>query len=227
MNKETKDNLIQVVKKNYEEVADDFHETRKKPLWPELVKLAQGVKAGDRVLDVGCGSGRLVTALEGKQVEYLGIDTCSRLVDIANETHPDFNFIIGDVLNLERVKELEFNFIFAIAILQHIPGKELRVKALEQMKEKVREDGKIIITVWNMWARPKFRKLIFKYSFLKLFGQNKMDWGDIMFKGFNKESERYYHAFRRGELRRLAKAADLKVEKLYQDQYNYYAVLKK
>jgi hypothetical protein len=40
-------------------------------------------------------------------------------------------------------------------------------------------------------------------------------------------SQRYYHAFTRRGLRKITKRANLKIEKLYKDKYNYYLVLKK
>ena len=58
-----------------------------------------------------------------------------------------------------------------------------------------------------------------------------MDFGDIIFDWKNSQgervSQRYYHAFRKGELKAIFKKAGLKIEKLYKDKYNYYAVLKK
>ena len=56
-----------------------------------------------------------------------------------------------------------------------------------------------------------------------------MDWGDILFNWKNSKgeqvSQRYYHALTMKELKKIAEDAGLKTEKLYQDKYNYYAVL--
>ena len=99
------------------------------------------------------------------------------------------------------------------------------------MKNKLNPNGKIIITVWNLWPQAKFRRLIFKCALLKFLGKNKFDFGDILFDWKNNRGEqisrRYYHAFTLNELKKLASRAGLKIEKLYKDKYNYYFVLKK
>ena len=59
MNKKTQKELLDIVKQNYEEIADQFSETRKKHLWPELIELTKNIKEGSSILDVGCGNGRL------------------------------------------------------------------------------------------------------------------------------------------------------------------------
>ena len=96
-------------------------------------------------------------------------------------------------------------------------------------------DGKIILTVWNMWSskwqKQNFRKLIFKFALLKLIKKNKMDFGDVLFDWKNKKglevSQRYYHAFRKRELKKICKKAGLKVKKFKKDAFNYYLVLEK
>ncbi|MBI5465241.1 hypothetical protein HY946_01375, partial [Candidatus Gottesmanbacteria bacterium] len=57
MKKEIQEQLLGVVKKNYEEIAEEFSSTRKDLHWSELEKLTKDVKDGSSVLDVGCGSG--------------------------------------------------------------------------------------------------------------------------------------------------------------------------
>src|SRR4030042_3054650 len=91
MDKSTRQKLQVLVKRNYDEIAEDFNETRNKALWPELVKLASGVKDGDSVLDVGCGNGRILEAFKGKSIKYLGVDGSDRLVEIAKQNHPISN----------------------------------------------------------------------------------------------------------------------------------------
>ena len=74
MDKQTQKKLLNLVKRNYEEIAADFDNSRKKQLWPELAKLAGIVKAGDKILDAGCGNGRLVEKFLDKSAKYLGVD---------------------------------------------------------------------------------------------------------------------------------------------------------
>jgi SAM-dependent methyltransferase len=130
---------------------------------------------------------------------------------------------------------MNFDYVFSIALLHHLPGSDLRIAALKQLKNKVSEDGKIIIIVWNLWGQKKFRKLIYKFFLLKLIKKNlpvgRMDFGDILFDWKNSageaQSRRYYHAFTKMELRKIIKKSGLKIEKLYKDKFNYYAILNK
>ncbi|MDD4271310.1 MAG: class I SAM-dependent methyltransferase [Patescibacteria group bacterium] len=236
MDKQTQKNLLELVKKNYEEIAENFDITRKKQLWPELLKLAEMVKDGDRILDVGCGNGRLIEAFGEKKIEYLGVDSSEKLVETAKKNlgsrlRGHDKLAVGDILKLDKLPEKDFNYVFCIAVLHHLPGEDLRLEALKQMKNKINSNGKIIITVWNLWSRWKFIKLIFKYGWFKSAGKNQMDFGDILFDWKNNKGERisrrYYHAFTKNELKKLSVRAGFKAEKIYKDKYNYYAILTK
>jgi len=237
MDKQTQKNLLNIVRRNYEEIAADFSETRKRhlePLWSEFVKIGKQVKKNDKILDVGCGNGRLLEIIGKKDINYLGVDSNQELINIAKQRFSRNKFVVGDILDLGQIKDINFNYVFCVAVFHHLPGKNLRIKALRQLKNKVSQDGRIILTVWNLWSQPKFRKLIFKFTLLKLIKKNprysgtgKMDFGDILFSGFNAQAQRYYHAFTKFGLRKIIKKSGLKIEKLYKDKYNYYAILKK
>ena len=230
MNKQTRDKILEIVKRNYDEIADHYNETRKKhllPLWKEIFNIASVVKNGQRVLDIGCGNGRLLGAFENKNIKYLGIDNNEKLIEHARKNYPGKNFRVGDILELGKIPEINFDYVFSMAVLHHVPGKKMQIDALKQLRNKIKQDGKIIITVWNLWDQKKFRKQILKYALLKLIKKNKMDFGDILFPGFNAQSYRYYHAFTRGGLKKIARKAGLKVERIFNDKFNYYLILKK
>lgn len=229
MDKSTEQYLLNIVRRNYEDIAVNFDITRKKQFWPELIKLSQEIKDGDKVLDVGCGNGRLLEILSEKEVKYLGVDSSPELIKIAQARFPDNTFLIGDILELEKLPEKDFDYVFCVAVLHHLPGEDLKIKALQQIKSKLKNNGRIIITVWNLWSQKKFVKLILKYAWLKILGRNKFDFGDILFDWKNNRgqrlSRRYYHAFTKRELKKIAGRAGLKIEKLYKDKYNYYLIL--
>ena len=240
MDKQTQNELLAIVKKNYEEIAADYNETRKKhlePLWHDLIRLAKEAKDGCRILDVGCGNGRLLEAYLGKEIFYLGVDSNPSLLEFARERYPGRKFTTGDILTLGQVPEVDFDYIFSIALIHHLPGQSTRVDALKQLKNKLSESGRIVITVWNMWSVNKinmhhnFRRLLFRYALLKLIGKNRMDWGDVMFTWKNpkgeRTSQRYYHAFTKHQLKKIARLANLRVEKIYKDKFNYYLVASK
>lgn len=258
MDKQTQKKLLEIVKRNYEKIAEDFSETRKKHLWPELLRLTQNIKDGDKILDAGCGSGRLLEALKDKKIEYMGVDSSEKLIKIAGERYRIsdigyYKFFVGNILELSKIPEINFDYVFSVAVLHHLPGEDLRLAALKQLKNKIKPGGKIIIMVWNLWSQKKFRKIIIRTELLKLFNKIKLmfrrkrsgksriaeyralsisgDFGDIVFDWKNskgeKTSRRYYHAFRKRELKKIIKKAGLQIEKIYNDKFNYYAILTK
>lgn len=235
MDKQTQKNILELVKNNYEEIADDFNQTRKKHLWPELIKLTELVKNNDKILDVGCGNGRLLEAFQNKKINYTGVDSSKKLITLAKQNqklkNKNHQFLIHDILELNQLQQTNFDYIFCLAVLHHLPGDDLQINALKQLKNKLAKSGKIIITVWNIWRYKKFHRLLLSSILLKLINKNKLDFGDILFDWKNSVgqaiSQRYYHAFTKQELKKLFKKAELNIEKLYKDRHNYYAILSK
>jgi len=226
MEKRIKEKLLNIVQKNYEEIADDFSRTRSRPMWPEVIKLANNVKDNSCVLDFGCGNGRLLNIWEDKKIKYLGVDSSNNLIKIAKEKYPKENFLVKDLTKIDSWKiEKKFDYIFLIAVLQHVPEQKERIKILQNLKKLLNPGGKIIMSNWNLWASPKHKKKLYIETVKKIFGQNKMDFGDILFKWGNNKSLRYYHAFTRKELKKISLKSGYKIDKLYKDKHNFYSVL--
>ena len=129
----TKEKLLKIVHDNYREIAAAFDVTRKKYIWPELEKVLSSLKDNDSLLDVGCGNGRLVENLKNRQIDYLGVDSSEELIKLAKVNYPDNNFLVTDVLNLNTINK-KFDLVISVAVLHHLPSLELRLKALEQLK---------------------------------------------------------------------------------------------
>ena len=66
-------------------------------MWPEVVPYINLLKKGDKVLDVGCGNGRLLTAIN-KEITYTGFDFSETLINEARGLHPENDFRLKDVL---------------------------------------------------------------------------------------------------------------------------------
>jgi len=234
MKTEKAQKLLELVRNNYQDIAGDFDATRKKEIWPEIRTFAEKVKSGDSILDLGCGNGRLLEALKGKDIKYLGVDNSSELISLAKNNYPAQKFIVGDILALKNnpeITEKSYDFIFCLAAIQHIPSQELRIQALRDMAFKLKDGGEIIISNWNLWANKKYRSRLIKNYFLRITGRNEFDFNDLVFPWKNsrgeEKSERYYHAFTINELKRLARLAGLKILVLKKDKYNLWLILKK
>ena len=229
MDKQTKKELIDIVKKNYKQIAGHYSETRKKILWPKLKKLIDLIPDNSNILDVGCGSGKILSEFNNKKIKYLGIDSSVEMLEQAKKQYPNQNFTQGNILNLGKISGLNYDYIFCIAVIHHLPGFDLRVQALRQLKNKIKPNGKIIISVWNLWSQKKYKKLIYKFFLLKLIKKNKLDFGDILFDWKNSKreivSKRYYHAFTKRELKKISKKAGFKNIKIHKDNFNYYLIL--
>lgn len=234
MRKKTAEKLLNLVKSNYQAIAADFNETRKKEIWPEIRESAEALKNGDRVLDIGCGNGRFLEACLDRGVNYLGVDNSPELIKAAEFNYPGYIFKVGDILNLEEATQEKYDYIYCLAVLQHIPGRELRVRALSEMLKKLKPGGEMVISVWNLWSgvwkKKNYRLLILKNWLLYLFKRDRLDFGDLIFPWKNAHGEtisaRYYHAFTRNELENLVKRTSGKIKEIRKDNYNYWLTIK-
>jgi tRNA (uracil-5-)-methyltransferase TRM9 len=213
MDKNYAEYLLKKTRNDYNLIAEDFSNTRHF-LWEELKPLSQYVQKGDKVLDLGCGNGRLVDLLREKEIDYVGVDNAERLIGAAKNKYPDNNFIVADSLNLPFPQDF-FDKVFSIAVFHHIPSEEYRLKFLNEIKKVLKPKGQIILTVWNLWQGKTIWKTLFSNLFLKLIRKNKLDINDIFYPWKGQKGkvliQRYIHLFTKEELKRLVETAGFKV----------------
>lgn len=200
MREKTAKKILAKVKKTYDEIAEDFSQTRDRA-WPEFEKFSKHLKSHFEILDLGCGNGRLYQYL--KPANYLGIDSSKKLLDEARKLHPEGKFIEGDQQEIPT-EDGKFNVVFSIAALHHIPSKKLRKKTISEIVRVLKKDGILILTVWNLFQK-KYLKYLFKGALIWLLTLGKYDWNDTFIPWGKEKLPRYYHAFTEKELRRLLK----------------------
>lgn len=204
MKEKTKKEILASVKKTYNSIAEDFSETRKMH-WHEFEDFLKYIKNNDTVIDLGCGNGRLFHFLKDKRkIKYLGIDNSEKLLEEAKKLLPKTRFIEGDLLKVP-VKNASAKVVACIAAFHHLPSKELREKSLKEMHRILEKNGKLLLTVWNLLAQPKYKEEVKKASlrWLKTLGKYEkrgllIPWGD-------EKIPRYYYAFKEKEIEKLLK----------------------
>lgn len=204
--------LLRKTKQDYNKIAEEFS-SKRRFMWRDLKPLLDYTTLGDRVLDLGCGNGRLFQALKDKHIEYLGVDNSEKLIEIARSKYAALGakFQLADALNLSLLDN-SFDKIYSIAVLHHIPSKEFRLQFLKEAKRVLKPNGLLILTVWKL-VQKKSIKLALKYAVLKILGSSKLDFNDVLVP-WAKTCQRYLHQFTKRRLKKLIEKANFKIEKI-------------
>jgi SAM-dependent methyltransferase len=119
--------------------------TRLAPLFMDFAQ----VKDGERVLDVGCGTGSLVGAMadRGGQSEIVGIDPAQPSIDYcrAKFSDPRFTFDIGSAMDLPYATD-SFDQSLSLLVFTFIPQPE---KAASEMRRVTHPGGTIAACNWD------------------------------------------------------------------------------
>jgi SAM-dependent methyltransferase len=105
--------------------------------------LAQVPATARRVLDVGCGLGRLTARLAVPGREVVGVDLSPEMIARARRfgaTMPALTFHCGDFLAMEFAPR-SFDCVLSVAVLHHMPVDA----AVARMVELLRPGGRLII----------------------------------------------------------------------------------
>ena len=81
-----------------------------------------------RVLEIGCGAGRITRALAKLFGEVHAVDISAEMVEAARTAVADFpnaHIYQNNGCDLTVIPNLEFDFAYSIIVFQHIPSKEI------------------------------------------------------------------------------------------------------
>lgn len=85
-------------------------------------------KAGEKILDIGCGTGDLTHQLFLMGCEVTGIDASESMIGKAKEKFPDIRFICADACRFELNEK--FDAVFSNAVLHWIKDQEAMLQSV-------------------------------------------------------------------------------------------------
>lgn len=184
--------LMKSVRDFYESVAPEFDRSRQRS-WPDFHVFVPYLRKGWKILDAGCGNGRLLGFLPKDFKSYEGIDSSPSLLSFARRRHRSkaIRFSEGSILALPSPSN-RFDAVFCIATLHHIPSRELQRKALGEFLRVLSPQGLLFLTVWDLY-KPRYF-----FSFVRRFFSK-----DLWISWGKSGARRYCHAFTLKELRGL------------------------
>ncbi len=107
-------------------------------LGQELIEVVN-VQPGERILDIGCGTGQLTAQLAERGADVLGIDISPAMIEEAKNAYPDLAFEVGDASRLEIRQS--FDVVFSNATLHWVtPAHD----AAQRMADALKSGGRIV-----------------------------------------------------------------------------------
>ena len=150
---------------------------------------------GKKVLMVGCGTGEEALMLQeyGAQ-EIVGIDLSEESIKLAEESYPDFKFIVGDMHELP-FEDSSFDFVYS-SLAVHYSGTPDVV--FGEMYRVLKKDGEILVSVGHpmRWACEEIEIDGEKY---RIIGHGESDASGKVFGNYNTFAKHEHH-FGSGEV---------------------------
>ncbi|MGH2581309.1 MAG: class I SAM-dependent methyltransferase [Anaerolineales bacterium] len=242
--------LIDLNKGFYQKLAGPFSASRER-LQPGVMRILETIPLVASVLDLGCGNGGVALELErrGFAGRYIGLDFTDELLQIARKGMHEmmssgmrhagrgqhassYKFtkadLTSDFVSQTEIEGGEFDFVFAFAVLHHIPGREKRVSFLQQVERLLAKPtaggsetrphstgGVFFHSEWQFLNSERLRERIQPW---KTIGMTKDDVheGDYLLD-WRREGQglRYVHHFNEQELEGLADESGFYVVKTF------------
>lgn len=97
-------------------------------------------QAGERILDLGCGTGHLTAKIRAAGADVLGIDASAEMVAQARRNFPDLPFEVADARDYRSNRP--FDALFSNAVLHWIKPPEA---AVETMAVALKPGGRLVV----------------------------------------------------------------------------------
>ena len=224
MDEGTAERLLALNREFYRAFAHAFAASRSRSD-PALVCILPYIPQAARVLDLGCGNGRLALLLDGERpgATYLGLDVVPELIALARAQ-------LGRLANISaafRVVDLarpgwggalagaRLDRVVALAVLHHIPGRDRRGLLLREMAQVLKPGGSLIVSTWQFLDDERLRRKVVDWAEVGI-AQEVLEPGDYLLDWKRGgRGLRYCHLVDRTELERLAVESGLRVRETF------------
>lgn len=183
-----------------------------------------------RVLDIGCGNGRLARWLAGQRAgaTYVGLDASAGLLAAAGQTIGGLagihaHLVMADATQPDWPAALRplvpandhFDAIYVLALLHHLPGFELRAAVLRQAGRLLAPGGVLVVSYWQFPEEARWRERVLPWDTVGLTAGD-VDAGDALLD-WRRDGPglRYVHHVTPAEASGLARVASLQVSESY------------
>lgn len=106
------------------------------------------VPRGARILDAGCGAGRVGGSLSAAGHHVVGVDVDPALIEAAGQDHPGPQWLVGDLAELDlpaRGIAEPFDVIVSAGNVMAFLAPSTRVQVLGRLRAHLAEDGRAVI----------------------------------------------------------------------------------
>ena len=108
------------------------------------------IPSGSRVLELGCGTGELLNALNPSY--GVGVDFSEKMIDLAKKSFPDLHFFVGDVKQFSI--DGQFDYIIMSDLLSSLTDVQKTISTLHRISS---PQTRIIISNYNYLWEPILR----------------------------------------------------------------------
>ncbi len=136
----------------YDSFAGHFSATRDRA-WPEFEILFPYIQKSDKVLDLGCGNGRLQQFLSTNLTPsgcYFGLDISEKLLSIARQNFPKDHFFRSDFVSKLPFGGEHFDVTVSIAAFHHLLSVKAQRAFLSECFRVTNAGGILFLTTWKL-----------------------------------------------------------------------------
>lgn len=216
--------LLALNHKFYTDFAETFANSRSVSD-PALTAILPYLPQRARVLDVGCGNGRLALLLDRERLggTYVGVDAIPALIAVARDQAGQLDntattFCIADVTNSDWVgliPQEPYDCAVVLAVLHHIPSFELRARILRDVHGMLKPGGYVILSTWRFLSSARIRRKIVDWSEVDI-AEGRLDAGDYLLDWKRGgRGLRYCHMVDADEVQRLAEESGFRVRETF------------
>lgn len=104
------------------------------------------LKEGDKILDIGAGTGKYSLSLDKEGYEVTAIELVKRNIQIINKKNPHLKTILGNALDLSMIKDNTYDIVLLFGPMYHLKKRSDQIKALAEAKRVTKEEGIILVS---------------------------------------------------------------------------------